>query len=169
MYCHKAELLINRYLKDKLDTREMVSFKDHLAICKSCSSSLKIAKALLEEQGLQPAVKAPGGFTEDVMSAVFSLEADKKAHPTEYDQKGWSMAYRRLGFSLVLTAGIIVFSFLVPAFRGYSGVISTPAPQNDNTSGYIDVFTGLDSGVKGIFENINKSVIDFKGGTDNEL
>ena len=166
MNCRSAELMIDKYLKNKLNAREIALFEDHLAVCKGCSSSLGITEALLKEQGEQLSVKAPEGFTESVMSGIHSLKA---AHPVASKQTGWSTAYRRLGFSLVITAGIVMFTLLIPSFGGYPGAISTPAPQDDNTSGYIDVFTGFDTGVKGIFKTINKSIIDFKGGTDNEM
>lgn len=162
MNCHKAELLMNRYLGNKLDAHEMAFFEAHLSVCKSCSSSLDITTALLKEQGLQLSVKAPEGFTRSVMSKIYSLNT---AYSEASGQGHRSTAYRRLGFSLVLTAGIVMFTLLIPVFRGYPGAISTPAPQDGNTSGYTEVFSGFDYGVKGILKSLNKSVIDFKGGT----
>ncbi len=126
---------------------------------------------LKAEQDLQKNLKAPTGFTDSVMSAIYRLDSQRSDTSSAFSPEKLRTAYRRLGFSLVLTAAVIMFSLLMPGAGGFPGITpsGTHPGEESGASAFVNIFSGFDSGVKGFFKSMNDSVIDLKGGSDNEM
>ncbi len=120
-----VDALIERYVDGVLPPQSMEAVRRHLSACPRCAhrseAAGRIAKALRGE----PAVRAPLGFADSVMEAVYREALGSGAGAAAPEQAGPPAAgpfYRRLGLSFVLTAAVLGASLLVPSLS-YARII----------------------------------------------
>lgn len=172
MKCHEAVKLMDKYIEDTLDKYISSQFEEHIRTCKACKTELAITRSLHKERSIYNKIKAPEGFTGKVMASIYNLEPQKRPLPSGKNEEMWRSVYRRLGFSLILTAGVLIFSLLIPTVNNYPSAISGNTQSGSavgESSGLRGVFTDIDYGIRGVFKSINNSMTDFKGGTGNEM
>jgi anti-sigma factor RsiW len=124
MKCRHVERLIEGYVDGTLVGAASARVAAHAAGCARCDGRIEAARRLQAVLAAEPPVRAPRGFTERVMDAVYrqalagpagaeSTQAETAA-PAPAARPAPSRMYRRLGLSFVLTAGVLAVSLLVP-------------------------------------------------------
>lgn len=171
MKCREASGLMHRYVEDKLVSRDRALLEEHTAQCNHCKGELQIIRRLQDERPHQMTVKAPEGFTDNVMAALNRLPPERRPYVAGSPDDRWKMVYRRLGYSLILTAGIIMFSLLVPVAGLHPESISGKLQSSVESTepGYKSIFSNIDAGIMSIFKNLGNSESNNKGGTDNGM
>lgn len=120
MRCAQIDRQLERFVDGALDIGLAQQIEAHLRSCRRCIARVDAARALLKGLGA-PAERAPAGFASRVMDAVYrealaggpcpsrpeSLETRPALLPAQ-------RIYRRLGLSLVLTAGVLAASLFIP-------------------------------------------------------
>jgi anti-sigma factor RsiW len=112
MRCAEAGPLVDRFVDRVLPAEHAALLEAHVAGCAACRARLEAARrlagALSAERSADRRLKAPRGFAAAVMDEVFrqalwgpkpSAAPSRAAVPTR--------VYRRLGLSLVLSAGVL--------------------------------------------------------------
>jgi anti-sigma factor RsiW len=120
MRCAQIDRHLERFVDGELDIELTQQIEAHLRSCTRCIARVDAARALLKGLGA-PAERAPAGFASRVMAAVYreglaegprlSRPESLKTHPALLPAQ---RIYRRLGLSLVLTAGILGASLFIP-------------------------------------------------------
>ncbi len=135
MRCARVELLVDRYVDGALDSALAREVEAHALGCARCATRIAAARKLVEDLAAQPAVRAPRGFADRVMAAVYREalagrqgSAAAAAHAADAEEgrplRIPARVYRRLGLSFLLTAGVLAVSLLIP--RGaYPTLIGT--------------------------------------------
>jgi hypothetical protein len=112
-------------------------------------------------------IKAPAGFTNSVMGSIYKLEAAKNNLADEELRICCSRFYRKIGFSLVLTACMILISFFIPFLNNYQPDISKSinnAITKQQPPKIISGLAGVQSDIKSMFGSITDSVVKIKEG-----
>ncbi len=123
----QADSLIERYVDGALEESLAEAVLAHARGCDRCSRRIAEARDLAAVLSAEPAGRAPRGFAEKVMDAVYR-EALRGAPgpaasavelaPAEPAPAAPRRVYRRLGLSFVLTAAVLTASLLIP-FAAY--------------------------------------------------
>jgi len=132
MRCVQVGRRVERFVDGALDKGLVQRIEAHLRSCRRCSVRVDAARALLKGSSA-PAEKAPTGFTSRVMAAVYREALSGGARTSAQETRETlparlpALIYRRLGLSLVLTAGLLAASLFVPraAYPGLLGSMST--------------------------------------------
>jgi anti-sigma factor RsiW len=138
-----------------LDAARAAEVKAHLPSCARCSARVRAAEALLSVLAAEPAVKAPAGFADRVMDAIYSqqVESQPTAARTSTNPRVLSPMYRRLGLSFVLTAAVLSASLFVPR-ASYPFLLGSGGKGAELSEGGAltvqNVIHGADNAVRGI-------------------
>ena len=128
MRCAQVDHRVEPFVDGALDVRLVRQIEAHLRSCTRCTARVDAARFLLKGF-TAPAESAPPGFAARVMSAVYqeALAGTPRLSSAEeqerYPARLPARVSRRLGLSLVLTAGILAASLFVPraAYPGLFG------------------------------------------------
>jgi len=123
MRCAHVDSLLDRYVDGTLDRDAASSVSRHLETCRRCPQRLAAARLLVAGLASARDVSAPQGFARRVMDEVYRQAlggtvsraagrgADRESREREARRAGF---YRRLGFTFMLSAGILAVSLLIP-------------------------------------------------------
>ena len=161
MRCARIEPLVEGYVDGVLDAAQALAVEAHAQGCTRCASRIAAARLLVERLANEPAVRAPRGFTDRVMNAVYREALAGRPHAVgpRPDVQGDDGArrvparvYHRLGLSFVLTAGVLAVSLLVPriAYMSLMGSVGAAGIADGGSLVVRDALDGADSVVKGI-------------------
>jgi anti-sigma factor RsiW len=124
MTCTHVQPLVERFVDGALEPVIARSIEAHARSCARCAARIDAARSLLAAFSAAPAVPAPQGLFQKVMDGVYRQGlAPSPASGTVTGAAGTGAAaggvlaarfYRRLGLSLVLTAGVLGVSLLIP-------------------------------------------------------
>jgi len=166
MRCAQVDRRVERFVDGALDFRLARQIEAHLRSCRRCSARVDAARALLN--GLDSSAdRAPPGFAARVMDTVYREALAGGPRPSAPESQETSRArlpariYRRLGLSLVLTAGVLAASLFVPraAYPGLLGSGSAAAGLSWESGATVprgfgavvqSALNGADSVVRGI-------------------
>ncbi len=117
MTCQQVNPLVERYVDGQLSQELSASIRAHERGCARCAARIRAARLLVRTLAAEPEPRAPGRFEDRVMEAVYREALRGPAlgarRPLRSAGQG-SLAFRRLGFSLVVTALLLALSLLVP-------------------------------------------------------
>jgi anti-sigma factor RsiW len=141
MRCAQVGRRVERFVDGALDVGLAREIGAHLQSCRRCSARVNTARALLRGSRA-PAESAPTGFASRVMEAVYreALAGGPRVSALEPQERRPARlparVYRRLGLSLVLTAGVLAASLFVPraAYPGLFGLGSGANGLSQETS-----------------------------------
>lgn len=121
MRCARVDSLLDRYVDGTLDTAAAGAVSRHLRSCARCTEKLAGARRLAAGLVSAGAMAAPQGFARRVMDEVYrqalrgpgepAAERESEPEAREARREGF---YRRLGFTFMLSAGILAASLLIP-------------------------------------------------------
>ena len=74
MRCAQVEPLVERYVDGALDASAAGQVAEHVRTCVRCTSRMETARSIAAQLYAAPAVRAPRGFAEKVMDAVYRQE-----------------------------------------------------------------------------------------------
>jgi len=147
-----------KFLDDRLDKAMHNEYTEHIKHCSNCSFELDIRGKLYKELPYK-SLAAPDNFVEGVMNEVKKIE-DKRVGEEAFT---WAhnngVILKRLGLSMVLTAGIMLLSISVPMLS-YKPLYSVTGPGTV-TKNLVKV--------NDIIININYSVRHFIRSVDNSI
>ncbi len=188
-----VDALIERYADGVLPPQSMEAVRRHLGACPRCARRAEAAGRIAEALRGEPAVRAPLGFADSVMEAVYrealgngatEAQTDKenqnaprpaqgRARPAEprggTPPLGMSEAgllYRRLGLSFVFTAAVLAASLLVPSLS-YARIINMEAMSTNafaKPSLVKGILDGAGSAVRGTLGSPGGRVSMYEGG-----
>jgi anti-sigma factor RsiW len=143
MKCAEVGRRVERFVDGVLDKRLAEEIEAHLRSCPQCSAQVGTARALLTGSAA-PAARASAGFAVRVMEAVYreALAQGPRTSAPERQEvlptRQLVPVYRRLGLSLVLTAGVLAASLFVPRVS-YQGLLgsgsSATEPSRERDAG----------------------------------
>ena len=124
MRCRDVGPLADAFAEGRLPKDLAREIEHHAATCARCASLVLDARAVRAALSSAPHARAPRGFTDRVMTAVYRQALVGAAERREEAAKVRAAAtYRRLGISFVVTAGILAISLLVPR-AAYTGLLT---------------------------------------------
>ena len=122
MRCGKVGPLIDRYVDGQLPPDLAEAVGAHKRGCARCARRVAAARRLAGFLGAEHALRAPAGFHERVMDAVYREAL--KGSPAELPAAEQAAAagspsprlrtYRRLGLSFLLSAAVLTVSLVLP-------------------------------------------------------
>jgi anti-sigma factor RsiW len=147
MRCARVEPLVERYVDGSLDAPRAREIDAHAGSCARCTSRIETARRIAAAFAAAPRVRAPRGFADKVMDAVYrqALANRPRVAPPRF--------YRKLGLSFVLTAGVLAVSLFIPraAYSTLVGAdISGAAFSRENTVAVKSALDGADNAVRAI-------------------
>ena len=173
MTCQQVNPLVERYVDGQLSQELSTSIRAHEGGCARCARRIRSARLLARTLAAEPEPRAPAGFEGRVMDAVYreALRGPALRGPGLGDTalgdaaagrrtpsrttlravSQGSLAFRRLGFSLVVTALLLALSLLIPrvAYPGLVGPARTE--MTEQGSGIVkNTFEGAQRAVQGI-------------------
>jgi len=121
MTCQQVTPLVESYVDGQLPQELSASIRAHERACARCAARIRAARLLVRTLAAEPEPRAPARFEDRVMEAVYreALRGPalggtaSRGQPLGSAGQG-SPAFRRLGFSLVVTALLLALSLLVP-------------------------------------------------------
>jgi anti-sigma factor RsiW len=154
MKCAHVERLVDALVDGRLSAPQAAAVQEHAAGCGRCTERIGQARGIREALLSSPAARAPGGFAEKVMARVYEQALRGMPVPAERRRLGEraegsgaraARAYRRMGLSFLLTAGVLAVSLLVPriAYPAIVGQQGTRIAQGSES-----VVRGLLSGAE---------------------
>ena len=123
MRCARVDSLLDRYVDGTLDRAVASAVSKHLESCPRCPERLSAARRLVASLESGHEAVAPQGFARRVMDAVYRQAlrgtpvsavdqgTEREAREREARPAGF---YRRLGFTFMVSAGILAVSLLIP-------------------------------------------------------
>lgn len=104
-------------------------------------------------------IKAPSGFVDKVMESIYKLDLPERPRQAVSNTISYSV-FRRLGISMLLTAGIMLLTIFIPPQFG--GAINSFAAERTNeitarTNQISDTITGFDKSVKELVDKIGRT------------
>jgi anti-sigma factor RsiW len=153
MRCAHVLPLVERFADGELDPVMMRRVAEHAHSCPRCSAHISSARSMVAALAAAPKIFAPDGFLGLVMDGVYRQALATPSAPAAAARSGASAAsrfYRRLGLSLVLTAGVLAMSLLLPR-AAYTALVGAGVESSRGSSitvkGALD---GAGSTVRGI-------------------
>ncbi len=122
MRCAEVDRLVDAFVDGRLAAALASQLEEHARGCSRCGLSLARARGIREAFASAAPITAPEGFADRVMARVYrqalggapAIPADANAARAETGKASAGRTYRRLGFSFMLTAGVLAASLLVP-------------------------------------------------------
>lgn len=112
MRCRRVDRLIERYVDGRLPNRLASKIAGHLEGCDRCARSIARARIVAEALPATGRMHAPGSLVSRVMDEVHREGIVRRSNA---DRTGAAAPlYRRLGYSFVVTAALLVASLFVP-------------------------------------------------------
>jgi anti-sigma factor RsiW len=158
MRCLEVEGLVDAYVDGTLEETRAADLERHAQGCARCTEALVSARALRRAlQGMAPA-RAPQGFAARVMDAVYRetlTGAPGAAAAAERAPAGRAAAparaWRRLGYSFMVSAAVLAVSLLVPR-AAYPTLVGAPvaAVTRDGGSAAQGALAGADRAMRGV-------------------
>jgi anti-sigma factor RsiW len=120
MRCAQVEPLVERYVDGVLEASAARQVGKHVRTCVRCTARMEAARSIAAVFAAAPAVRAPRGFADKVMDAVYrqGLSGTPRAVPDRF--------YRKLGLSFVLTSAVLAMSLFIPP-AAYSALVGNGA------------------------------------------
>ena len=147
MRCARVEPYIEAFMDGSLDPARVLAIEAHVGSCARCAARARAARRITWALAAEPSVRAPGGFADRVMDAVYrqALAGPPRAAPDRF--------YRKLGLSFVLTAGVLAVSLFIPR-ASYSTLVGSgtagAAFSQESTVAVRSALDGADNAVRGI-------------------
>jgi anti-sigma factor RsiW len=160
MRCGNVEPLVERYVDGSLDAVTAGEMERHVRACGRCAARVTAARLLQAAFVDVPTAKAPEGFTDAVMDAVYrEALAPAAAREDAGRPQPVLRMYRRVGLSFVLTAAVLAVSLFIPRLS-YSTLL---------TEHGIGAGVGEGSAViaQGTLENADQAMRALMGGNTN--
>ena len=170
MRCARVENLADRYVDGTLPQALAREVADHESRCARCAARIQAARDLVVAFSREPALRAPSGFVEGVMGAVYrEALAGSRAEPGSAAvagsrgsarsgqpvEAGLSRVYRRLGFCFMLSAAALVACLIVPrAFYPLQPEAVAARLSSRETSLVKEAIGGADRAVSGVLRSI---------------
>jgi anti-sigma factor RsiW len=134
------------------------SIEEHAQSCTRCAARIGTARSLTAALASVPAVFAPAGVFQKVMDGVYrqALTPAPAAGTGVAGATGGGTSaarfYRKLGLSLVLTAGVLGMSLLIPraTYTALVGTGGSVVVSRESTSVVKSALDGAGSTVRGI-------------------
>ncbi len=163
-----VDALIERYVDGVLPPQGMEAVGRHLSACLRCASLAEAAGRIAEALRGEPAVRAPLGFADSVMEAVYreALGSGARSAPAAIVMTKAGPFYRRLGLSFVLTAAVLAASLLVPSLS-YVRIIKIEtmgAVAGEKPSLVKGILDGAGSAVRGTLGSTDGRISMYEGG-----
>jgi anti-sigma factor RsiW len=160
MRCGSVEPLVERFVDGDLDAATAREVETHARACRRCAARVAAARRLLAAFDAEPLARAPEGFTDAVMDAVYR----EALAPRDATRAGAARSlpvlrmYRRVGLSFVVTGAVLAMSLLIPRFS-YSVLLSEQG---------IGAGFGKEGAViaQGTLENAGQAMRGLMGGKD---
>ena len=158
MRCAIVGPLVERYIDGMLERDAARSLSEHAQSCARCRARIQAARSIRAALTAAAPISAPAGFFQHVMDGVYrEARAAPRAAAAESRARGFglsasSLFYRRLGVSLVLTAGVLGASLFLPA-AAYTRLLQTGSGKDISweSSGVVrSALAGATSTVRGI-------------------
>ena len=149
MRCAQVEKLVDALVDGRLAAPIAIAVQEHAAGCERCTRSISLAGGMRVAFREVPAVRAPAGFARKVMAGVYQqtlqgMPLSASGGPAaEHAATSVARAYRRMGLSFLLTAGVLALSLLVPRIA-YPAIVGRQGTQI--AQGSASVVRGLLSG-----------------------
>lgn len=162
MNCKQVVILIERLLDNRLDNSLELEVKEHLKACEKCNAIMLEKREFYSYLNAQSAYTPVNRITtEDIMEKINKFQQGER-EDRKPSRESNGMFFRKLGYSMVLAAVVMIFSFFLPA--GRQNVFDTQFRAE--TKNHIekqfnisDTFGRIDNKIRSFFNSIN---IDFK-------
>jgi anti-sigma factor RsiW len=119
MRCSRVNRLVDAYVDGRLAAPQVSALERHVEGCARCRETVALARGINATLASKAPIRAPVGFGDRVMAGVYRQaiaglprSAGTAAEVEVEENRG--AAYRRLGVSFMLTAGVLALSLLVP-------------------------------------------------------
>ena len=124
MRCAHVGPLVERFIDGSLGAHAALQVEAHARSCSRCTKRIEAARAIAQALGAGASVGAPKGFAAKVMEGVYrqalSAPHEPLGAPLPADMAAARSPvaagrfHRKLGLSLVLTAGVLAVTMLIP-------------------------------------------------------
>jgi hypothetical protein len=124
MRCAHVGPLVERFVDGSLGEHAVMQVTAHARACSRCTKRIEAARAVAHALITDASARAPKGFAAKVMEGVYrqALSAPREplGAPLPADRTparspvAAARFYRKLGLSLVLTAGVLAVSMFIP-------------------------------------------------------
>lgn len=156
MTCIQVSRLIDKYIDNRLEKNERDLFYEHIKYCTYCSEKLKQYQKILDGLNMDEGMKVPLDFAQNVMNVIYDLE-NYSYRKINCDTNNTSV-FKRLGISMILTAAIMLLSFIIP-FGKYGSVnsfiIKESRAVTENKMKYEGRLCKIDVSVESFFNKMN--------------
>jgi anti-sigma factor RsiW len=145
MRCADVERLVDRYVDGQLPAAAAASLERHAQTCADCRQRIADARALGRLIAADAAaIRAPRGFANQVMDRIWQETLWKPAVAARdvAASRFASRGYRRLGFSVMLGAAVLIAGIALPRAVGLGAAGGGPAIVER-------MLSGADGAVKG--------------------
>lgn len=157
MRCAQVDRLVELFVDGALEDSQLRKIEAHALSCPRCTGRIRTARGVVESF-TAPRERAPSGFTARVMDAVYREALAGRPGPVFREKRPAGSSgvparmYRRLGLSLLLTAGVLTASLFVPraAYPGLLGVDFAAGFSREGNAAVRDALNGADTAVRGI-------------------
>ncbi|MGE5429806.1 MAG: anti-sigma factor family protein [Syntrophomonadaceae bacterium] len=149
---HISDEILNKYIDNEIEGRELSELNEHLKFCASCLARLKAQRIVDQQLRRMETFQVSGDFTQNMMKKIERMSFSYKP------KKSYFFRFI-VALFLILTAGILTAAILALKASGpassaepawYKTVIETAAGKFSNLlSSYNSLFTGRDFSVLG--------------------
>jgi anti-sigma factor RsiW len=115
MKCGRMDGLVEAYVDGRFPAPLTKAVETHLGSCARCRLRVETARLIAGSLSEAPAVRAPEGFADKVMNAVYRAALSGATGAAGAPARIPTRSYRRMGLSFVLTAAILTVSLFIPA------------------------------------------------------
>ncbi len=162
MRCGKARRLIEAYVDGRLPVPLAEEMELHLESCARCGLRTEAARLVAATLAEPLSVRAPEGFAERVMNAVYKAALAGTPEPEHVGRQARIplRSFRRMGFSFVLTAAVLSVSLFIPAVA-YPRLV---VPEEAAASMVKNMMNGAGSVVRGALRSADTRMTGDEGG-----
>jgi anti-sigma factor RsiW len=161
MKCRQVFDLLDSYIDEGLDPMSTSLVREHLGSCSQCSNEWNLRRELGYLMKNGSPVKAPEGFTEQVMAAIQGMAVQYSGNLRMGMEASYNAIYRRLGYSMLLAAAVMLLTISLP--YGKYNVMFNPVNEQrinltEKTQRLSDTFDQFGSGMRSMFTSFNNFV-----------
>jgi hypothetical protein len=158
MRCARVDRLVELFVDGALETSLARRIETHARSCLRCAGRIQTARGVVEAFTAPPE-RAPSDFTARVMDVVYREALAGGPRPAVRQKRPAgspgvpARMYRRLGLSLLLTAGVLTASLFVPraSYPGLLGVgFAAAGFSRESDAAVRGALNGADTAVRGI-------------------